>query len=1676
MKSFAILRTNVGLTTNVKVMVESDYSLSLDSIESTPDLSVTNLKKMNFNKKNYFDELVPYFFKEFPSDSAFSIKYENDSESMTDNFASQYDEIYQYGARNIISNKDYKEEFEYFAPLHITKGSFPKHFIIFRVDGPGIIKLDRQNIKEEIFDNLKTVKLFDLTKNTNLGEWIDKNFINNEYFPNNSVEINFEKMEFSQWSGIDYDSGGYTTKSLFIEDYLSSEKEIFEFEKFVLNGFKNNKVIYPNIINFSFLFDDTPATENTLRKWSINRYYGFYLDEMDFIKTISPYTTQLLKNDAVVLEGNILESSSGDPFMEGWSDERPFYVEYNGDYFPITSFLEKQEKKSLKPIVDRSQIVGQVSRKTTLKSRSKEEPIASSVQIEEIEEKSIKSGTVITEQITNTYVRKWRIISNVDLKGKQSLLNKNTGYINTEDKALMKYDNTPFEILDFELADLWLIEIDGVYHNLIKEDGLIKIYSDCGFKFYQNEYEYWINKPDTNMTKKVSFIVDKENPPKKFKIYRLKLTDIKDFDDKIVDTEYSKFEYEKEDELTETEETKLYMNNLNSNTHPKELDDFNYKNKIVHIPVSSEYTANHETFKIVGDDISSIWRKNSVHCRWAFENSLGANDYPYVLNNSIRFEDYNRSVNPFDPDPNRGERNLDYFYTVNSSTASYVHHTLHVENNKESGISRFSFDFDKYLGIDKYIDGTIEKKYDFDYFSWFFERKTTFLSNKIHKNVKKYSYLSPGDKNVPNITLFRGIKFLIYEVDSIKKNTNGQIETINTKISNKFENYKFSILLSHKNNGMYWDVIDQWKMDKDYKKTDIVVYNDILYRAKKDNKTMMPTVNRNSIQIKAVPYNLSEDWEYYTDNDMIMFNPLNSQNNYYQKGSDILSKSVVYNNGDYYMFNGYDKPIDFWNPIITYKTNSRLLRDTNGRVNHMGYSKNSIVLYRGDYYMSTLDNNIYPPNYTQEFLNTNNKWQKYWEKIPAVNSNSTRWVEIQIWNPSATYSPNTYIIHHEILYISNNLATTISSGEQPGVSNLWNRLYSFVEDTNFNYQPNKNPLIMMNNEYYQIISNPWNKTLENGINIYINEKWKHVFVNIAINDNTLSNLSGKDRDILYTSLNKKLTAMNFIACLNNISNKYGFTDYINYIIVDSNGNSKTYNYDNIEGLPYIIFAEKPDRLDVKVNSLNVNQIKVSGLKPNKVLIDGNIDNLTELNYFNKTHIATNIEENKNSPVVAKNYHGGENVINDTIFRFGGSYLPLFYDIELFKKDNAISYNEMQIALNLENTQDLVFRFEKNGNVIEKIYTIYPGASYSYLSNTIFTVQSTISTKPVAPSASTTNQIGSVISRINNPVNIAIQSSVAPYNWGAGASEGSTYLVGTTPTGAWSGTYSSSISSATSSVFYKKNSIAQVVRGFIDNSGNFFTGSSTASIPNWTTSFNGVLSGAWSYTPPKIDDVIYISDSDINLRYDGRNWVSHLISNNDSFKNVSNFVSENFYNQIKDIIRNEDIFKNIDFIFETHSLDSTYVVDPIFNNFSEYDRSQKENGSMRNYNVLSVKYKSDYGDLKVDISRIKPTFSVGMIDFSSVNSNLEITLGATGLNPPFQWSFTYSNVLTYDPDSIDVQSFTTSNSYILPDTSGTNLIFDIKVIDSIGLISNVGYYSRNGNNPISINGTFSYTTL
>ena len=148
MKSHAILRTNVGLTTNAKIVVNSSYSLFIDAIISNSDLSSTKYRRLEFNKTNLWDELLPYFFKGTPVDTAFFIKDDADNKNMSKDFSKQYDDIYQYGARNITENKDYTEEFEYFAPLFISKTGLPSNFVIFRVDGPGLVNLNKDNLKE----------------------------------------------------------------------------------------------------------------------------------------------------------------------------------------------------------------------------------------------------------------------------------------------------------------------------------------------------------------------------------------------------------------------------------------------------------------------------------------------------------------------------------------------------------------------------------------------------------------------------------------------------------------------------------------------------------------------------------------------------------------------------------------------------------------------------------------------------------------------------------------------------------------------------------------------------------------------------------------------------------------------------------------------------------------------------------------------------------------------------------------------------------------------------------------------------------------------------------------------------------------------------------------------------------------------------------------------------------------------------------------------------------------------------------------------------------------------------------------------------------------------------------------------------------------------------------------
>ena len=1320
MKSFGLLRTNVGLTTNIKIMIDTNYKLSLDSIESNMNLSFDKFKKVSFNKSNYYDELIPYFYKDLPAETAYSIKYENDAETMSNDFAYQYDELYNYGARNIIDNKNYSEEYEYFAPLYITKTGLPKNFIVFRVDGPGIGTLTATNFRTEIINKLKTVKLFDLTKESLFGEWLYTNFVDNKYFPDAPLEIDFRNLEFCRWNGIDYQNGGYTSKSLFIDDILDEEKEIFELEKFVFDSYKNNKVVFPNILNLSFLFDDTPSTPEQKRSWSINRYYGFYLDDLELVTTMSSYIPVPLKSDIVVLSGddrNILSSPSGYPFEEVWTDKKPFYVEYKGKYYKVEQYTETITNQLIKVKNTKGNTSEDRMQRDLGFSSSKKQ--ASSVKVVNTKDLTTNTKSAV-ESYGEVIVTKYRIISDLDFGGMTySDFNQNFGEI--KDNILKDLSDNSITIDNFDTADIWLINIDGLYHNLIQSGtNSISVNSDYSFQFNENSYTYKVN----GVEKTINTIVDFNNPPTIFNIYKAKLTDIKDFDDRLVDTEYSKYEYEMLTDLTNTDETKMYFEDLTSKTDPRDLDDFVYKNEVVKIPVSSEYTANYETFKVddTTGNLSEIWRKNPVYCRFGFQNSISGNDIPYLLNNSLIFEDYNRTVNTSDIHPRRIERNLDYFYTINSATSSYLHHSLHVEGFTYSSIDNtFKFELDKYLN-----QGT----YSYDYFSYFFSKQTQFLNGDIKKNTKKYSYFNVGDDSVPNHSLFRGIRFEIYKVEGVNLNSNNQIDKINISTNNDFVDYKMSVLLSDNDlrvtdnnipasltqsaSTLEWTIIDEWKMDKIYASGSVVIFDDILYQNR--NITGLPLgpcapttkIIVNGIDVYVLSNPANQGWTPYSDV------PTNTEV-FWSPGSSNTNGSFVYNSGEYYVENTlptqtstqyyYSSPaigisnlipytIDFWKPSNQYATGS-------------------IVMYNNKVFISNTDNNIFHPNQSQWIdistinnFNSTTTYSKsdivksgnnYYISLTSSNANNSlnppaweissriplpsffKWKLVEIWNPNKSYTTGSYVVHNEILYQYPSLVNAISTiiGLEPGIYNGWQRKYSLIPDTDFKYNinytednTNGNPIILLNDKYYLSTNKSIESTLDNGIIIYINKKWKNILVNINISDNTYTNVSSTNRDDLYNELYKKLTATNFMAAINDITNKYGFTDYVSYVVIDEDNIINKYSYtNNIVNLPYIIKCEGPDSLDVKIQSLLKRPINLPNpLNPFRKLENGKILNINQLNFYNGNPVGVNIIENQFAPKVTENYHGSKNILSDTIYRFSGYYMPLFYDIELFKRD------------------------------------------------------------------------------------------------------------------------------------------------------------------------------------------------------------------------------------------------------------------------------------------------------------------------------------------------------------------------------------------------------------------------
>lgn len=287
--SFALMRTNPKLTTNVKVVANSKGELFLESFNANTELSKSKFKSFRVSSESSYEYDLNRFYNngKTPRDIIFDVYRENSDLQVHSDFSKQYEFNYAYGATS-VNSKSHDEEFSILAPIWL-EDSIPNYFIVFRLDGPVSINNSEINSENEnkdytnnpynfidvVLKNSKIIKTFDLSEKSEQGKYM-RNFRRSEGFPRAPLIFSTEREESTLWQGIDIENGGFVSKGEYVYDRLfGTDSTIIENEHFITQGFERNKVALANILNMEFLFDDEDA-EN----FTINRYFGLYVNSI----------------------------------------------------------------------------------------------------------------------------------------------------------------------------------------------------------------------------------------------------------------------------------------------------------------------------------------------------------------------------------------------------------------------------------------------------------------------------------------------------------------------------------------------------------------------------------------------------------------------------------------------------------------------------------------------------------------------------------------------------------------------------------------------------------------------------------------------------------------------------------------------------------------------------------------------------------------------------------------------------------------------------------------------------------------------------------------------------------------------------------------------------------------------------------------------------------------------------------------------------------------------------------------------------------------------------------------------------------------------------------------------------------------------------------------------------
>lgn len=675
-KSISLLRTNPALTTNVKLVVSKKYDLFLESYNTNRELSNDRFKKFNIRPEDFLSERIARFYRNIPSEIAFDVKNDIDIETAQNDYDLQYDDIYYSGALNVEDNR-YKEEFQYNTTLKI--GDLPKHFFIFRCDGVGMIDFNN-NI--DYFKNLKLIHTYDLTEKTDLGKLWKKNYIDDDELPRAPIELNFRRNEFSSWNGYNYKSGGTQKISFFLEEYFRDENDYYNLEKFIVQGFRKNDVIAANYTNVSFLFDDTvadvfiPGVQYFLndhpyiyrliqrneitteqysfvldnvtneyyyvfndyvpfrKRWSTNRYSGFYADDLKYIDQVSPYIGVKFKtNQNIVVQNNVFlqNNTTVNPVDGVFTKDLPVYLKIKNKFYLV--------------------------------------------ELNENNDYVIVSDELINGNLDDLIQNQQEPIK-IEFELDQNVSNKHQSYLKFLDNSYYWNDN--FNLYENGVC---IIEIDETMYSLYFDINNEKCYINTDEYIVCNNNQLFRKLGNENAKSTNVRILTEDDSVMYFKLYFIKFTEIKDFDFDRTDTVYTKQEYEINNNINYNRPG-IYKRDINDQNFPMGL--YFEKNYNIYLrdgnsisalftngndfllPLASEYAAMYDLYKLDKmDNLSDIWSVNQYVNKWGINNSINNNSYPYKINNNLTVSgQYNFTSNLYTQNVNINQLNLDYFFTL----------------------------------------------------------------------------------------------------------------------------------------------------------------------------------------------------------------------------------------------------------------------------------------------------------------------------------------------------------------------------------------------------------------------------------------------------------------------------------------------------------------------------------------------------------------------------------------------------------------------------------------------------------------------------------------------------------------------------------------------------------------------------------------------------------------------------------------------------------------------------------------------------------------------------------------------------------------------------------------------------------------------------------------------------